>query len=288
MAGTLSIRRRIKTARNVSKTTRAMQMIAASRLKKAQEATLASRPYVERLSEVNKIVQNSLESDVLHPYMQSDNSSGKTLVIAIGPDKGLCGGLISNLIREIIAKKSDEFKFITVGKKIEFPTARLSKHVLASFPFGTVLPPFDMIYPIVDLIDKEYLSKQVDSVLILTTHFDSLFAQKPVVTKLLPISKESHTESKKEEKEENLQLFEPGASELLPPLLRHYMEMVLYQHLLESFVSEQAARMVAMQNATDNAKDIISDLTLEYNKIRQQKITNEILDITASANANYA
>lgn len=282
MANTLTLRRRIKTARNVSKTTRAMQMIAASRLKKAQEATLASRPYVEKLSELSKEIQNSLDKDSLHPYMTPRSNSGKTLLIAISPDKGLCGGLITNLIRELMNHKSESYEFITVGKKIETPATRLSKSILASFAFGTALPTFDMVYPIVSILEKKYLAQEIDSVLILTTHFNSLFSQKPTITKLLPIARES-VESKEEKSDEELELFEPSADKLLPSLLSHYIEMVLFQHLLESYVSEQAARMVAMQSATDNAKEMIDTLTLEYNKVRQQKITSEILDITSSS-----
>ncbi len=288
MASTITLRRRIKTARNISKTTRAFQMIAASRLKKAQEATLASRPYVEKLSDLNKTIQLSLEKDALHPYMMPSKTTGKTLCIAISPDKGLCGGLITNLVREILSKQSQDFEFIIVGKKIEHTASKIGKQILASFPFGTSLPAFDIVYPITTLIDQEFLGKKVDNVVILTTHFDSLFTQKPRITSLLPIIREENKDATKEEKEKALELFEPSAKELLPDLLRHYIEMELYQHLLESYVSEQASRMIAMQNATDNAKDMISVLSLEYNKVRQQKITSEILDITSGANVSYA
>lgn len=283
MASTIALRRRIKTARNISKTTRAFQMIAASRLKKAQEATLAGRPYVEKLSKLSKSIQRSLEKDQLHPYMISEKNTGKTLVIAVSPDKGLCGGLVTNLVREVLNRKTENYEFIIVGKKIESTIARLGKPVLATFSFGTTLPPFDAVYPISTLIDEQYLQKKVDSVIILTTHFDSLFTQKPQITKLLPIVRDEDDKNKND-----LELFEPGASALLPSLLRHSIEMVLYQHLLESYLSEQASRMIAMQNATDNAKDMIDVLTLEYNKARQQKITGEILDITSSTSAAYA
>jgi|SRR5581483_9980470 len=287
MASTLALRRRIKTARNISKTTRAFQMIAASKLKKAQEATLSSRPYVEKLSILNKNVQISLEkAEISHPYLKNDSKG--VLLIAIAPDKGLCGGLVTNLVRELHQRKNLDFELITVGKKIEHPAARLEKTILATFPFGTTLPTFDLVYPIATLIDQEYLSGKVGTVILLTTHFDSLFSQKPKVTTLLPISplQLKENEEKKEEKEVGLELFEPSPSKILPNLLKHYLEMVLYQHLLESYVSEQAARMVAMQNATDNAKDMIEALTLEYNKARQQKITSEILDITGGSYAN--
>lgn len=280
MATLLSLKRRIKASQNVSKTTKAMQMIAASKLKKAQDATLSSRPYVEKLNSLVKDTASRVEEKSSVSYMNAETVSGKTLIIALSPDKGLCGGLVTNLVREFFnlsqSYKSDA-EYIVMGKKLEGQVSKLPNEVLATFQFGSSLPIFETILPLVKLIDEYYLSKKVDSVKILYTDFTSIFTQTPKVLNLLPIvldeTDASHTNN-------SSSLFEPSAKELLPSLLKHYLEMTVYQCLLESFVSEQAARMIAMQNATNNAKDIIAELQLEYNKTRQSKITSELLDIT--------
>lgn len=277
MANLLLLQRRIKAAGNVSKTTRAMQMIAASKLKKAQEATLAGRPYVEKLSSISQNILGKIGDEYTHEYMKK-NESDKTLVLLFSPDKGLCGGLVTNLIREIISFDSQNKNniYLTIGKKTEIPIANLKKELVASFKFGTILPSFDMVLPIVKIIDEYFLGKKVGSVKIISTNFLSVFSQKPKITNILPIELPKLDSA-------SFSLFEPAPEKLLPPLLRHFLEMTIYQHLLESYASEQGARMFAMQNATDNALEIVQDLKLEYNKERQEKITNEILDIGGSS-----
>lgn len=273
MANLLSLKRRIKAANNVSKTTRAMQMIAVSKLKKAQDATIAGRPYVEKLSSISSNILGKLNNKYNHEYMKK-NENAKTLVIVFSPDKGFCGGLVSNLINEILNfdSKNKSNIYLTVGKKTESTIVGLQKKLIASFKFGTTLPGFDMVLPIVKIIDEYFLGQKVGNVKIISTNFLSLFSQKPIVTNILPIEFPK-TESA------SFSLFEPAPEKLLPPLLRHLLEMIIYQQLLESYASEQGARMIAMQNATDNATEIVQDLQLEYNKGRQEKITNEILDI---------
>lgn len=274
MANTLILRRRIQASQNVSKTTRAMQMIAASKLKKAQTQTLASKPYVEKLSMLTKQLAAKIPTEHVHPYMRTTSETGKTLLIIISPDKGLCGALVTNLIREYIKLDRENHIPIVIGKKAENYTVHLGKNLLASFPFGTSMPTFDMVYSLISLIDDHFLESKVDNVKILSTRFHSLFSQIATITTLLPL----HIE-KIEDNQTETTVFEPKPEDIVPTLLKHYIEMVLYQSLLENFLSEQAARMIAMQNATNNANDIISDLKLEYNKSRQAKITSEILDI---------
>lgn len=287
MASTIALLRRIKTAQNVSKTTRAMQMIAASKLKKAQEAALASRPYVEKLSYVSKHLTKRVDKPSLPAYMKSSTKTGKTLIVAISPDKGLCGGLVTNLAREVLVHTTKSDRLLTVGKKIEGPASRMGEQLIAAFPFGNTLPPFSIVYPVVQLINDEFISGKVDKVEIISTHFENMFTQKPHITQLLPLLPEDmEPEAAKETKlSDAFQLFEPNLESILPDLLKRYIEMVIYQEVLESYLSEQAARMLAMQSATDNARDIIEDLKLEYNKTRQAKITSEILDITSGAQA---
>lgn len=261
-----------------------MQMIAASKLKKAQDAALSSRPYVQKLTDLALDLSEKTEEAKKHPYMKL-NESNKTLVIALSPDKGLCGGLVTNLLREFFnyAKEDKDASYIVLGKKLEAQVTKLDREVIASFVFGTTLPQFDMVYPLTKLIDEYYLSGKVQKVKIIYTDFTSFFSQVPKIVTLLPITLPEQSEKK----EDTFQLYEPSLPEMLPPLLRHYLEMSLYQYLLESYLSEQAARMIAMQNATTNAKDIIEALKLEYNKTRQAKITSELLDITGGrAQAN--
>lgn len=287
MANLLSLKRRIKAANNVSKTTKAMQMIATSKLKRAQDATLAGRPYVEKLTQISQNLAMA-DKENAHPYMRTSNNAnppagGKTLLIVISPDKGLCGGLVTNLIRELLNFDPDNKNnvYLTIGKKIESTTANLQKPILASFKFGTILPAFDMVFPILNIIDEHFLNLKVDSVKILSTHFVNVFSQRPNITSILPI------EFPKDQIPSSFTLFEPSAKELLPNILKHYLEMTIYQHLLESFASEQGARMVAMQNATENAMEIVEELQLLYNKGRQEKITNEILDIGSTTYIQY-
>lgn len=275
MASLLILKRRIKTAQNVSKTTRAMQMIAASKLKRAQDAALSARPYVEKLTGISNSISKRVDSDNLIPYMKKLTSSTDKLVVIVAPDKGLCGGLVTNLARELLnfSKENKNAHFLTVGKKANGVANIIGGEVVASFDFGTTLPSYDAVYPIMTIIDDYFLNKKVSEIYILNSNFNSVFSQTPTVKKILPVQFES-------EQKTSETIFEPSAGELLPGLIRHYLEMSIYQAFLESYLSEQAARMLAMQNATDNAKEIIEELRLLYNKSRQEKITNEILDIS--------
>jgi len=274
MANINLLKRRIKTAQNVSKTTKAMQMIAASKLKRAQNAALLARPYVEKLTTVAQNISKRINDGETSPYMKPQSETERTLLIVISPDKGLCGGLITNLSREILNYDSKKKPYyVNIGKKSENTLFKLDREILASFPFGTSQPNFDIVYPVIQMVNDYFLTGKVSEVNILSTEFTSVFTQIPRVTKLLPIELEVTGGT------DDTTLFEPSVSELLPTLLKHYIEMVLYQNVLESFAAEQASRMIAMKNATDNARDIITDLKLEYNKSRQEKITNEILDI---------
>lgn len=287
MANTLALRRRIKTAQNVSKTTKAMQMIAASWLKRGQTKATDSKPYVDALSKLSSLLASKVTSDYDHPYLKDQSQTKQKLLVIFSPDRGLSGGLLTNLIREYLRFQTlSDYSVITLGKRIEKYVLKSKNKLIASFPLGTPVPTIDMIYPISKLIDQQYLSKSVSSVEVLFTNFQSVFSQTPTVSKLLPL--EIATQKGEEGSFKNrFELFEPSVEKLIPPLLKRYIETVLFQYLMESYVSDQAARMIAMQNATDNAKDMIEQLTLEYNKARQARITSEILDITGSTVAIY-
>ncbi len=283
MASLLSLKKRIQTAKNVSKTTKAMQMIATSKLKRAQDAAIQSRPYVESLVILSKSLKDKINDKTTHDYMTENLEAPKKLMIVVSPDKGLCGGMVSNLIKSVLEYdlNNKNASYITIGRKAELIISKLeNREIIASFPFSTSLPPYEMIFPIAKIVDEYYLEKKVSKVEILTTKFTNLFTQTPTITTLLPISVSDKQINKYKE---DFMLFEPNLKDLLPILLKRYTEMVLYQNLLESYASEQAARTIAMKNATDNATSVINELKLEYNKSRQEKITNEILDISGSS-----
>ena len=283
MATLLILKRRMRTASNVSKTTKAFQMISASKLKKAQNAAESSKPYVEKLDSISKALERRVDKENLHQYMILPEDINAKLLIIISPDKGLCGGLVTNLLREVLHYNNNEKTYyITVGKKAERAVASLNKEVIASFPFGTSLPQFEMVFPIAKLVNEYFLNKKVAEVAILSTKFTSVFSQVPGFNTLLPVKLAETVEADK-----SVTLFEPNVDMLLPDLLQHYLEMVIYQSLLEAYASEQASRMIAMKNATDNAFDIIFELKLEYNKTRQEKITNELLDIGGGLQIAY-
>lgn len=283
MASTVQLKRRIKTAQNISKTTRALNMIATSKLKRAQDSVIASRPYEQELHAMVFNISKQVETGDRPAYMV-ENKAKQDLYIVISPDKGLCGGMIANLGREFLRQvKEKDATVITVGKKIEAYAIRSKKEIAGSFPIGNTIPSFQSVNPVVAIIDELYLSGKVKNVYVLTTHFKNVFTQEPQVLKLLPVKIE---EEVKDESLKAVQLFEPDATEILPGLLRHYIEVTIYQKMLENYASFQSAQMTAMKNATDNANEIIEELKLVYNKTRQERITSELLDISGSAMAN--
>ncbi len=253
-------------------------MIAASKLNRAQIAALSSRPFVEEITFLTKRVAHKIDEDHKHKYMKGSQNP-KTLVIVFAPDKGLCGALVTNIIRQVLSFESENKNlfFITVGKKAEQNLS--SKNLIASFDSGTILPSFDQVFPLIKLIDQEYLGGNIGKVKVIYTDFKSIFSQIPRVVDLLPIKLEEELQKGEEES----YLFEPEATKILPFLLRQYIEMNLYQFFLENYLSFQAAQMIAMQNATENAKELINALQLLYNKSRQERITNEILDISSGS-----
>ena len=217
MAALLTLKRRIKTTANVSKTTKAMQMISASRLKKAQNAAESSKPYVQKLDYLSKNLTRKIDKEQMHEYMKTPIGTNAKLLIVISPDKGLCGGLVTNLLREVLHYSSNgKIFYITIGKKAETTVASLNKDIIASFPFGTILPEFDAVYPIAKIVNEYFLGKKVSEVTILSTKFTSVFTQNPGLSRLLPVTL---TEEAKVEKNTSITVFEPNIESLLPDLL---------------------------------------------------------------------
>lgn len=284
MANTRELRRRIKSVKNTAQITKAMQMVAATKMRRAQNQAINGRPYSFNLSSSLKrllpLVQ--LES---HKLLQP-NESKKKAVIIISTDKSLCGALNTNLFRMLTQSDllSSDNNFITVGKKGRNFIAKLGKNLIADFEnIDTVT--FRQATLLSKLIMDSFLSGEIGEAYITYPHFGSALRQEPTQLRLLPIKTKDIMESLKEEdKEEALgeYLFEPDPIALLDYVLIHHIQIKIYQALLETKASEHSARMMAMQNATDNALELVSDLNLTYNQTRQANITKELLEITTA------
>ena len=291
MPSTRDIRRRIKSVKNTAQITKAMQMVAASKMRKAQQAALAGRPYASLMNEVLGEVTYS-SADFTHPLMEKRDASKKRAVILVGTDKGLCGGLNSNLMREAAKFEKGTTIYITAGRKASQFIARTKRQLAAEFTYKDA-PLFAEARAISKFARDLFLNGEVDRVDVLYTKFVSTLVQKPEVFPLLPIGEIKGVSAgiARKDAEEKLMkgatefLYEPGVEEVLGALLPHYLNFQVYQILLEAKASEHSSRMVAMKSATDNARQLIKDLTLEYNKLRQANITRELLEITSAAMA---
>lgn len=284
MANLRTIRRRIKGVQNTAKITQAMEMIAALRMRKAQERGLAGRPYAEKITQViADLAALPHTGSILHPLLQTREIKNSA-VIHITPDRGLCGGLVGNINRKtanfLLEQNNKPVKLIAVGRKGAEFMHRNSQNVLAEFTdLGDNPKQFDTL-PISNIVIDEYTKGTIDAAYIAYTQFVSTLSQKPVMLQILPVQPAQIPAI------ENVDyIYEPDASQVLGGLLPRFIEMQVYHAILESIASEQSARMVAMRNATDNANELISELTLLYNKVRQESITKELLDITAGAEA---
>lgn len=285
MANTQDIRRRIKSIRNTAQITKAMQMVAASKMRKAQQHALAGRPYSELMNKVLVSLQQRTNPQ-LHPLL-AVRPLKKELVLVISTDKGLCGALNTNLFREATNFDQTKTVFVVSGKKARQFIARTKRELLADFELKDS-PSFVETKPISKFCIEKFLRREVDKVSVLYTHFINTISQRAVVQTLLPISpfdlpKKGTTEEVKQDVDPMLgYVFEPKAEELLDVVLPYYIQFQVFQMILDARASEHSARMVAMKNATDNAEKFIKDLTLEYNKMRQAGITTELLEIATA------
>ncbi len=283
-ANTRDIRRRIKSIKNTAQITKAMQMVAAAKMRKAQAAALAGRPYADLINRV--LVDLRGKTDVtIHPLLEEREVKNE-LVLVISTDKGLCGALNTNLLRETSRVPSDA-GFVSAGRKGQQYLARSKKNLLADFPLKDAPTALETKVISKFLIEK-FLSGEVDKVSILYTQFKNTLVQQPTLRTLLPISPfdlpagNASGETEVEAGNRYGYLYEPNANEVLSTILPHYVHFQVYQMVLDARASEHSARMVAMKGATDNAKQLIKDLTLEYNKVRQASITTELLEITTA------
>jgi F-type H+-transporting ATPase subunit gamma len=271
------VKRRIRGVQNIAKITRAMEMIAASKMRKAQERGLAGRPYSEKIEQVISDLAALPDIGLQHPLLQR-RPVEKIAIVHITPDRGLCGGLNANLnrglVRFILEQKKDT-RVLAVGRKGRDFATRSGIDMTAEFIQMGDQPAFLDTLPISHIVIDDYSNGVIDMVYISYAQFISTMAQKPVMKQLLPV------EPALIPRGENVDyIYEPGATAVLGGLLPRFVEMEIYHAILESIASEQSARMVAMRNATDSANELIGDLTLLYNKARQEAITKELLDIT--------
>ena len=301
MPSTREIRRRITSAKNVSQITRAMEMVAASRMRRAQLAVQAGRPYARKIAEVMHSLAENLagtQDDAIPALLQS-RPVKNIAVILISGDRGLAGALNTNVIRRALrfmnAEAQVPVSVIAMGKKGRDFMIRTGRPVIAEFIGLGDRPLVRDIYPVARVATQEYLNGRVDAVYIIYTDFKNTLTQIPTVYRLLPVDAgeagEEGTlpgddtdiitggETNKEF------IFEPSQREVLEALVPRYIEVRLYQAYLEHVASFQSAQMVAMRNATENAKEMISELTLAYNKLRQANITREIIEVSSGAEA---
>jgi F-type H+-transporting ATPase subunit gamma len=288
-ANTRDIRRRIKSVKNTSQITKAMQMVAAAKMRKAQQVAVSGRPYAELLSKVLKSVAKGAEEGA-HELL-AVREVKKELVIVISPDKGLCGALNTNLFREVARFDPAKTVFVAAGRKATQYLTRTNRQLIAEFALKDS-PSFLECKSVAKFATEKFISGEVDKVTVVFTDFVNTLTQIPKARTILPITSlevtsgiggEQETAKVQANPADDIEyVFEPDAHAVLSAVLPHHVYFQVYQMVLDSRASEHSARMVAMKSATDNAKQLIKDLTLEYNKVRQAAITTELLEITTA------
>jgi F-type H+-transporting ATPase subunit gamma len=276
------LRRRIRSISSTAQITKAMQMVAASKMRNAQQAAIAGRPFVHLLYRIQREATTRM-GEFHHPLLDV-REVRKRAIILIGADKGLCGALNTNLFRLVARFDPQSTVFITAGRKAAQFVARTGRHLAAEFP-GAGTPQFSDAAAIAAFARDLFLKGEVDQVQVATTQFVNTLTQHPLVLEFLPVGEIKALKVPGMESEEvlkadnNESIFEPNPEAVVSYLLSHYLNIYVYQALLNAKASEQSARMVSMKNATDSAEHLIRDLSLEYNKQRQDHITKELLEI---------
>jgi F-type H+-transporting ATPase subunit gamma len=282
VASQRDIRRRIGSVKNIKQITRAMQFVAASKLKRAQDATLAARPYSEKLDEVLADLAAVLGGDD-HPLLKAE-AGGKRLIVLITTDRPLSGPLNTNIVRFVardIIDHPGDLAVVTVGRKGRDAMRRTGVPLEAHFATFGDRPSFSDVLPLARLVTDDFLAGTYGTVDVVYSRFVSTLVQRPEKVTILPIQPSEDTEGIPG----NQFIFEPSAGAVLEQLLPRFVATRLFQAVLEAKASEESSRMVAMKNATENAEDLIEDLTLSYNKVRQSNITREMIEIASGANA---
>jgi len=278
MPSVRDIRRRIRSVDNTAKVTNAMSLIAASKMRRAQNSVLEGRPYSVKIQEViAHLAAQPMDDESSAQPLLAVRPVEKTIVLMISPDRGLCGGLHANLNRRVgqfILNQEVPIQAIAVGRKGRDFMARTNQDLKATFTDLGETPLLVDTHAISHMVINSYCDGEADEVYLAYTQYVSTMVQEPVIEKLLPIAPAELTAS-----ESVGYIYEPGNLAVLQNLLPRFVEMQIYHAILEAIASEQSARMVAMRAATDNASELAGDLTLTMNKLRQESITNELLDL---------
>jgi len=295
VASLRDIKRRINGVKNISQVTRAMQMIAAAKMRRAQEQVVASRPYAEKAWEVlTHLSRQPGSKKQLHPLL-TQRPVNTTGIILLTSARGLAGGYNTNIVRKtmrFIDQAEKPVKLITVGRKGRSAFARTSTPIIAEFESIADKPTLLDVLPIAQIVINDFLNGSFDEVYLAYTDFVNTIVQKPVVKRLLPLLPDKLDEQAVSEYVDSTRksasaayIYEPNLTELLNTILPRFTELQVYQAVLEALASEHSARMVAMRSATDNANELVADLTLTYNRVRQEAITKEMMDIVGGVEA---
>ena len=291
MASAREMRLRIRSVKNISQVTRALEAVSASKVRKAIQAVTATRAYAGKAWQVLTHVAKQPGRENLHPLLTKRDEIKNTLVVVVTGDRGLAGAYNSNVIR-FVTRKFERYEhpihFIAVGRKGRDLMIRRRRNVMADFSNLPAAPSFADVSAIGRMVVEEFLQGRADEVILIYTDFITMSRQETVMKRLLPL--EVNGAERVEHFEHHsgpsaAYIYEPGESEILDEIIPRFTGLQVYQAVLESQASEHAARMIAMRNATDSALELVEQLKLDYNKVRQQTITNDILDIVGGANA---
>ena len=293
MSSAREMRLRIRSIKNIGQVTRALQAVAASKVKKATTAATASTPYAAKAWQVLVHLAEQPGHDALHPLLSERKEIKNTLVVVITSDRGLAGASNVNVVREALQNFREDLHpigFVTIGRKGRDMLVRRRRNVIAEFSKLPSPPSFSDTSAIGYLVVKEYLEGNYDEVYLAYNKFVNMIFQKPVVRKILPFQFDEGSSTDLAFRPQPLTThsvfsYEPSQNEILDEIVPRFTALQVYQAILSAQASEHAARMVAMQNATDNANDLAVALQLEYNKARQQSITNDLLDISSGVEA---
>jgi len=287
MAGAREIRSKIKSVQNTRKVTRALEMVSASKIRKAQLQMARSRPYNRMMKQVAGHIA-AARPEYTHPFMEHRDEVGKVGFILVSPDRGLCGGLNTNLFKKNLAalrewdeEKGAEVEMVTIGRKGNQFFKRIGVAVTGHIEHLGEQPQLNDIIGVVKVMMDAFKAGEVDRVFLVYNDFVNTMNQTPTMDQLLPLAPVEDAEMK----DQWDYLYEPSAQEVLDDVLVRYVEVLVYQAVVENLASEHAARMVAMKAASDNANDMIDELTLVYNKARQAAITQELSEIVSGAAA---
>lgn len=287
MPSVREIRRRVRSVTSIAKVTKAMELVAGSKMRRSQLRALAARPYAEKMAEIlSDLSKQRADEDETHPFL-TVRPARNAIILYLGPNRGLAGGLPSNMNRKAASfalEQETPVSFVTSGRKGRDFVLRAGQPLLAEFTMPEY-PTLADTLAMTNIIVDEYQSGRTDRVFLLYPRFVNTAVQVPSVRQILPI--EAQDIEDKTAKDIDY-IFEPSAQGVLAELLPRYIEMTVYQAVLETEASELSARMVAMRNATEAANDMIQSLTLVYNKVRQEQITKELLDIVGGVEAMTA